>query len=57
MSTAGPVPKNSLIFSFKRSKDFELDLNFDETEIKTKSDHTSNYKVKSFHENIVVIVV
>ena len=30
-------------------------MNFDETELKMKSDHTSNNKVKLFRENIVVI--
>ena len=30
-------------------------MNFDETQLKSKSDHTSNYKIKLFCENIVVI--
>ena len=55
MSTPGPVPKNWLGFSYINSEDYELDMNFDETEFKRKSDHTSNNKVKSFRETIVVI--
>ena len=38
-----------------RSEDYELYLNFDGTEIKKQSDHTSNDNVKTFHANIVVI--
>ena len=37
------------------SEDYELDNKFDETELENISDHTSNNKVKLFHENIVVI--
>ena len=42
-------------FSLIGSEDYELDMNFDETEFKRKSDHTSNDKVKLFCGNIVVI--
>ena len=30
-------------------------MSFDETELKNKSDYTSNIKVKFLHENIMVI--
>ena len=55
MSTPGPVSKKCLGFSHISSEDCELDLNFDETEVKIKSDRTSNHKVKIFYENIVVL--
>ena len=55
MSTPGPVPKHWLGFSYVRSKDHDLDMNFYETELEIKSDHTSNNKLKWFCENIVVI--
>ena len=38
-----------------RSEYYDLDQNFDEIDMKKKSDHTSKNKDKSFHENIVVI--
>ena len=34
ISTPGPVPKYWLGFSHIRSEDYELDLNFDKTELK-----------------------
>ena len=34
ISTPGPVPKTFLEFSYIRSEDYGLDVNFDETEIK-----------------------
>ena len=34
MSTPGPFPKHWLGFSYIRSEDYELYLNFDETELK-----------------------
>ena len=46
MPTPGPVPKNWLEFSCTPSEDCELYLNFDEIELKMKSDHTSKNKVK-----------
>ena len=55
MWTPGPFPKHWLVFSYIRSEDYELDLNLDETEMKKKSDHTSNNKVKLFQVNIVVL--
>ena len=55
MSNPGPVTKKLLRFSYIRSEDSELDINFDETELKNKSDYTSNIKVKFLHENIMVI--
>ena len=36
-------------------KYIELYLNFDETYLKNKSDHTSNNELKLFFENIVVL--
>ena len=51
--TLGPVPKRWIGFSYIHSKYYNLDQNFDETEIKRKSDHSSNDKVKQFSENIV----
>ena len=55
MSAPGPVPKHQLEFSCIRSEYYELDMNFDETELKNKIDHTSYNKIKLFCENIVVI--
>ena len=55
LSSPGPVPKHCLGFIYIRSEDYDLDLNFDETKLKNKSDHASNYKVKLFHKNTVVI--
>ena len=55
MSTQGPVSKHWLGFSYIPSVDYELDLNFDVTETKIKSYHSSNDIVKLFFENIVVI--
>ena len=55
MSTTGTVPKHWLVFTYISSKYYELDQNFDETELEEQSDHTSNDKVKIFCENIVVI--
>ena len=47
ISTPGPVPKHWLGFSYILSEDYELDVKFDETELK-KSDHTSNNEVQIF---------
>ena len=55
MSTPGPVLKHWLGFSYIHSKYYMLDLSFDETEMKIKSDHSSENKVKSCFKNIVVI--
>ena len=55
MSTTGPVPKHCLGFSFIRSYYHELDVNFDERELKSKSYHISNIRVQLFCKNIVVI--
>ena len=54
-ATPGPVPKHWHLFSFVHLKYYELDLKFDETEIKSKSDHSSNNRVKLFCQNIVFI--
>ena len=54
-STPEPVPKHWLGFSYICSEGYELDLNFDLTEIKSKSDHSSNDKDKIFRGNILVI--
>ena len=54
MSAPGLVPQNWLGSSLMRSEYYELDMDFDETEFKRKSDHTSNDEVKLFCENIVV---
>ena len=45
MTTAVPVPKHWLGFNFIHSEYYELDLNFGETELKGKSDHTNQDKV------------
>ena len=55
ISTIGPVPKHWIVCYYIPWEDYELDLNFDETEMKKQSDHTSNDKVKLFYKNIVVI--
>ena len=39
MSTPGPVPKNWLEFSYICSEDYELDVKFDETEMKKIRPH------------------
>ena len=57
MSTTVPVPEHCLEYSFVRSKFYELDMNFDEIELKSKSYHTFDYKVKLFHGYIVVIEI
>ena len=44
-----------MVFIYIRSENYELDLNFNETELKKISDHKSNDKVKFFCENIVVL--
>ena len=54
MSTPGPVQKNWFKFSYINSEEYQSDKNFDETYLK-KVDNTSNYKVKLFSENIVVL--
>ena len=36
-------------------KDYKFDMNFDETDMKRKLDHSSNDKVKLFHGSIVFI--
>ena len=55
ISTPGPVPNNWPVFSYIRSDNYQLDLNFDETETKIQSYHTSKDKVKLFCENILFI--
>ena len=55
ISTPVTVPKHWLGSSFIPLEYYELDMNFDETEMKIKSDHSSNDKVKLSHKNIVVI--
>ena len=54
-STPWPVPKNWLVLSYINSKDYELDLKFDETEMKSKSENWPNNKVKNFCNGIVVM--
>ena len=44
-----------LVLSYICSEYYELDQNFDYTELGGKSDHTSNDQVKLFNEIIVVI--
>ena len=39
MSTSGPVPKHWLGIRYKVSEDYELDLNYDETELKKIRPH------------------
>ena len=39
MSNPGPVPKHWLGFSYIRPEAYELDLNFDETELKKTRPH------------------
>ena len=51
-STPRPVPKHCLGFSYKRWEYYELDLKFDETEMKSKSDSSYNDKVELFHKNM-----
>ena len=55
ISTPVPTSKHWIGLSFIGSENHELDLNFDETEMKMKSDHTSNDKVELFRENILII--
>ena len=55
MSNLGTDLKSWLGFSYICSEDYELYLNFDETELKMKSDNSSNNKVKSFQGIIGVI--
>ena len=55
MSTPGPVTIFLLRFGYIHPEYHELDLNFYVTEIKEKSYHTSNDKVKSFYEKHVVV--
>ena len=55
ISTPGSVPKHWIGFSYIRSEYFELGLKFYETEMKSKSDHTSDHNVQLFSKNIVVI--
>ena len=42
MSNTVPVPKHWLGFSYIRLEEYLLDLNFDVTEMKSKSDHSYN---------------
>ena len=55
MLTPGPVSKHFRGFSYLRSEDYELDMNFDVKELKIKSDHTSNDIVKCFCKKIFVL--
>ena len=55
MSTPGPGPKYWIGFSYIRSKDYELYLNFDGTEMKSKPYHSFDDKVKLFPGNFEVI--
>ena len=55
MSTPGPVPKHFLGLSCILSEDYELDQNFDYTELKKQSDNTYNHKVDFSQETVVVI--
>ena len=55
ISTPGPISKHWIRFCHISSEYYDLDLNFDETEKKNKSDHSPKDKGKLFHENIVVI--
>ena len=45
MSTKGPAPKYWLVSSYIRSEDYDLDHNFDDTEIKNQSENLSKNKV------------
>ena len=55
LSNPVPVPKHWLGFSYIFSEDYELGMNFDETEMKSKSDRSVNDKIKPFFENNVAI--
>ena len=55
MSTPRPVSKHCLGFIFIQSYYHQLDMNFDETKLISKSYHTSNIKVQLFCKNNVVI--
>ena len=48
MSTPVTVPKLWLGFSDIRLEDYELDHNFDDTELKKQPEHTSNDKFNFF---------
>ena len=45
MSTKGQAPKYWLVSSYIRSEDYDLDHNFDDTEIKNQSENLSKNKV------------
>ena len=53
--TSGQVPKHWIGFSYIHSKYYELYLNFHETEMKIKSDNSTNKKDKSFLGKILSI--
>ena len=55
ISTPVSVPKHWLGFSYIRLEYYELDMIFDSTELKNKTDHSLNDKVKYFCDNILVI--
>ena len=55
ITTPGPVPKYWIGFSYIRLEYYQLYLDFDETEMRGKSDHSSNNKVQLFRENILFI--
>ena len=48
ISTKGPVPKDYLGFSYIHSEDYDIDKNFDDTQLKNLSENTSNNKVIFF---------
>ena len=54
-STLGTVQKHWIVFIYIRSEYYKLDKNFDDTELKNQSDHTSKDKFKCFRENVVVV--
>ena len=54
MTTPGSVPRSWLGFNCISSENYELDLNFEKTDIKRQSYHSSDDKV-GFLENIVFI--
>ena len=55
MSTPGPVTKHWLGFSYICSEEYELYLNFNKIDMRSKTEKPSNNKFKSFCNNIVVV--
>ena len=50
-----PLPKHRIGFGYIFSKDYELDLNFDDIYFLKQSDHTSNDKVLKNQESAVLV--